>query len=171
MDQNGPNPVTVREFEEVDLESLLSDAGPRDLVHHRDRSQMHRSGEATYLIAWRDGRPCGRVTVFRRSKYQPVRDMAGDFPEMNALEATPRGLGLGSLLIASAEARATAWGADRIGLAVEHGNVGARRLYERLGYVEWDHGDVVDRWLERDASGVVVREHADRCSYLVTYLT
>ena len=132
---------------------------------------MHDRGEATYLLAWAGDQPCGRATVLHRSKYQRVRDVLGDFPELNGLEATPRGLGIGSRLVAAAEERATALGAARIGLAVEHGNADARRLYERLGYAEWEHGDVVDRWLERDGAGTVLREHADPCSYLVKDLT
>ncbi|TKJ20310.1 hypothetical protein A6V29_08940 [Blastococcus sp. CCUG 61487] len=132
---------------------------------------MHERGEATYLIAWDGDVPCGRVSLFHRSKYERVREVLGDIPEINALEATSRGVGIGSRLIASAEESARTLGATRMGLAVEHGNGGARRLYERLGYVEWEHGDVVDRWVERDGDGTVVREHADLCSYLVRRLT
>lgn len=128
---------------------------------------MQERGEATYLLAWNGDLPCGRVTVFNRSKYERVRDLMGEFPELNALEVDPRGLGIGSQLIASAEDHAKALGAQRIGLAVGHENVAARRLYERRGYVTWPHGDLVDHWLERDRGGTVVREHADLCSYLV----
>jgi hypothetical protein len=32
-------------------------------------------------------------------------------------------------------------------------NPNARRLYERLGYVDWDHGTVVGTWVERDHHG------------------
>jgi RimJ/RimL family protein N-acetyltransferase len=73
----------------------------------------------------------------------------------------------GPRIIAAAEERAGDLGAHRIGLAVEHGNGAARRLYERLGYLRWPGPDVVDRWAERDGGGRVVREHADPCSYLV----
>lgn len=128
---------------------------------------MQERGEATYLVAWRDGVPCGRGTLLHRSKYPSVRALLGDVPELNAVEATPPGLGTGARLVAAAEAHARGTGAERVGLAVAHANTGARRLYVRLGYVEWDHGDVVDRWPERDADGAVVREHADPCSYLV----
>ena len=171
MDRSTAARVTVRPFRPGDLPRLLVGAGPRDRFHHGERSRMHERGVATYLLAWDGGRPCGRVTLFHRSTYEQVRDVLGDFPELNGLEATPHGLGIGSRLIAAAEAAATALGARRVGLAVEHGNADARRLYERLGYVEWEHGEVVDRWQERDGSGTVVREHADPCSYLVKALT
>lgn len=161
--------VTVGPFRPDDLSRLLQDAGLRERFHHDERSGMHQRGEATYLLAWDGALPCGRVTLLHRSKYERVREVLGDVPELNGLEATPGRLGIGSTLVTAAEAQATTLGAHRIGLAVEHGNAGARRLYERLGNVEWEHGDVVDRWQERDADadGDVVREHADPCSYLV----
>ena len=170
MDRSIAARVTVRRFRPVDLSRLQDGAGPRDRFHHDERSGMHERGEATYLLAWDGDLPCGRVTLFHRSKYARVRVVLGDFPELNALEATPRGLGICSRLIAAAEAQATALRARRVGLAVEHGNADARRLYERLGYVQWEHGDVIDRYPERDAVGTVVREHADPCSYLVKHL-
>ena len=171
MDRSIAATVTVGPFRSGDLPRLLVGAGPRDRFHHGERSRMHERGEATYLLAWDGELPCGRVTLFHRSKYEQVRDALGNFPELNALEATPRGRGIGSKLVAAAEARTTAVGAHRIGLAVDHGNVAARRLYERLGYVEWEHGDVVDRYAERDGSGRVVAEHADLGAYLVKELT
>jgi len=171
MDRSIAARVTVRQFHPEDLPRLLVGAGPRDRFHHGERLRMQERGEAAYLLAWDGDRPCGRVTLFHRSKYERVRDLLGDVPELNGLEATPRGSGTGSRLIAAAEARATALGARRVGLAVEHGNADARRLYARLGYLEWAHGYVIDRWFERDGGGTVVREHADLCSYLVKDLT
>lgn len=167
MDRSTAASVIVRPIRPGDLSRLLPDAGPRDRFHHAERSGMHERGEATYFLAWDGDRTCGRVTLFHRSKYERVREVLGDFPELNALEAAPPGVGIGSKLVAAAEERATSLGAHRIGLAVEHGNADARRLYERLGYVEWEHGDVIDRWQEREAGGAAVREHADPCSYLV----
>lgn len=61
-------------------------------------------------------------------------------------------------------------GQSLIGLAVEHENVRARQLYERLGFRDWRNGDVVDRWNERDATGVIVGEHRDACAYLIKSL-
>ncbi|RBY78460.1 GNAT family N-acetyltransferase [Blastococcus sp. TF02-09] len=171
MDRTAAAGVVVRPFRSGELPRLLVGAGPRDRFHHVERSGMHERGEATYLVAWDGDLPCGRGTVFHRSRYEQVRQVLGDVPELNALEAIPRGVGIGSRLVAAAEECATALGAHRLGLAVERGNVAARRLYERLGYVEWEHGDVVDRWLERDESGTAIREHADLCGYLVKELT
>jgi ribosomal protein S18 acetylase RimI-like enzyme len=48
---------------------------------------------------------------------------------MNALEAEPQGSGVGTKLIEAAERLAHSAGGTVIGLAVERGNTGARRLY------------------------------------------
>lgn len=89
---------------------------------------------------------------------------------MNALEARPQGQGIGTATIGAAENEAARRGASVVGLAVEVDNDGARRLYERLGYVQWGHGLVIDRWTERDDRGEVVREHADECFYFTKRL-
>lgn len=96
-----------------------------------------------------------------------MRRLLGRFPELNALEATPQGEGIGSQIIACAEGVARSMDQSLIGLAVERENVRARQLYERLGFRDWGDCDVVDRWNERDAFGVVVGDHADVCVYLI----
>jgi hypothetical protein len=37
-------------------------------------------------------------------------------------------------------------------------NSDARRLYERLGYVDWGHGTIVGSWVDRDHDGPPVIE-------------
>ena len=140
------------------------------MARHRERWAMQQRGEARYLVAWRAGEPVGRVTVLGESKYVPVRDRLGSLVEMNALEATPQGQGVGTRLIHAAEADARAGGARWMGLAVAPDNPGAQRLYERLGYRDWGHAEVLDEWTERDAEGAVVAEHRTPCRYLVKAL-
>jgi len=101
---------------------------------------------------------------------QAVVKGVADFPEMNALEADPAGQGTGTAIIEAAEALSASRGARRIGLAVEIDNDGARRLYERLGYTDWGHGRVIDRWTERGDNGEPIEEHADECFYLTKLL-
>lgn len=101
--------VSVRVCDEEDFRRLTTSAEGRDLVHHRERWEMQQRREATYLVAWRAERPCGRVTLLHSSKYDNVRQTIGDFPEMNALEATPRSHGIGSAIIQAAERHARSW--------------------------------------------------------------
>jgi RimJ/RimL family protein N-acetyltransferase len=70
-------------------------------------------------------------------------------------------------MIAAAESLAASWARTVIGLAVEPVNTGARRLYERLGYQQWDGDQVIDEWTEEDADGHVIATHRDPCVYLV----
>jgi hypothetical protein len=66
---------------------------------------------------------------------------------------------------------AGARGLAHVGLAVERTNHGARRLYERRGYVEWSHGEVVDDWDELANDGTVLAHHREICAYLVLQRT
>jgi hypothetical protein len=84
----GAMSLTVRPIREGDLPRLVAQGNARDRAHHEERSQMQARGEATYLVAWRDDRACGRVTLLHQSKYETVRELLNAFPEMNALEAS-----------------------------------------------------------------------------------
>jgi hypothetical protein len=57
----------------------------------------------------------------------------------------------------------------RLILAVGVDNPNARRLYERLGYVDWDHGTIVGTWVERDHDGPPVAL-SETCHVLVKRL-
>ena len=163
--------VDVQPCSPEDMDRLAACGLPATVMaHHDERWAMQQRGEARYLLAWRGGEPVGRVSLLRESKYRPVRARFEDLVEMNALEATPQGQGIGTAVIRAAEASALDGGARWMGLAVAPDNVGALRLYARLGYRDWGHGDVVDEWTERDEHGSVVAEHRTPCRYLVKEL-
>jgi aminoglycoside 6'-N-acetyltransferase len=62
-----------------------------------------------------------------------------------------RGHGVGTELMAAAEAWARTAGAERMTLGMDAANTGARRLYERLGYTVW--GLELDKPIEPDRGG------------------
>jgi ribosomal protein S18 acetylase RimI-like enzyme len=64
--------------------------------------------------------------------------------------------GIGAALIRAAEGTARRLGHDRISLTVGRDNPDARRLYERLGYVDWARGPVVGTWQEPGHDGMPV---------------
>ncbi len=150
----------------IDLLERL-DQSQLDLAHHRERWDLQQQGLAIYLTAWQQDQVVGRMTLLKESKYQPIRDAFPGYWEMNALEARPQGRGVGTVLINTAEQWVAESGGPGLGVGVGPDNNGARRLYERLGYVEWSEGRVIDEWDERDESGRLVRAHADECLYLL----
>jgi GNAT superfamily N-acetyltransferase len=153
------------------LQRLLDlGATPRELMHHWERWGWQQQGRAVYLLAWREGWPVGRTTLTRASKYPTVRDTYRCLGEMNALEATPQGEGIGTAIIGAAEVTASAAGASWLGLAVCLDNVDAKALHERLGYTDWGRGEVIDEWNEPEGFGRPGRRHADPCNYLVKRL-
>jgi GNAT superfamily N-acetyltransferase len=141
------------------------------LRHHEEQFAAQERGWCDYLLALDDrGRVVGHAVVRMYSKYERVIDSLGRFPEVNGLAAYPTGQGTGSALLAASVQVAERRGASIAGLAVELSNVNARRLYERHGFVEWDHGEVIDDWEELDEDGKVVVRHHDVCAYFVLEL-
>lgn len=81
---------------------------------------------ADFLLVERDGAAVGRLYLQRTAPEHLLVDIA--------LDASVRGMGVGAALIGWAQDEARARGRC-MRLHVEHGNHGARRLYERLGFV------------------------------------
>jgi len=165
--------VDIRRVTSEDLDALVvRDPRPGAQHHERERFAAQERGERAYLVAWKDGEVVGRTTLCWRSSYQPVRDALGDFPEINGLAAWPQGAGIGTLIVAECERIAVEEvGVLRVGLGVGLDNPRARRLYERLGYVDWGGEELTDLWDERDEHGNVLVSHRDPCRYLVHDLT
>lgn len=107
-----------------------SDADKRDfLAQQFDAQRRHylqAYAEVDFLAVCEAGAPVGRLYLQRRPPAHLVVDISL-FPGM-------RGRGLGSTLLRAAQAQAMA---DHCGMTLhvlQH-NAGARRLYERLGFV------------------------------------
>jgi ribosomal protein S18 acetylase RimI-like enzyme len=157
----------VRRCTGADLVTLR-EIGAEGLRHHEARFAAQERGWCDYLLAVdSDASFVGHVVVRNHSKYEPVLAHLGVVPEVNGLAAYPTGRGTGTALLDAAETVAVRRGASCIGLAVELSNHGARRLYERRGYAEWGHGEVIDDWEELANDGTVVARHRDVCAYLV----
>ena len=114
----------------------------RDL--YRRTWQDHQARRRLMLVADLQGFPIGQVWV---------DVMPSEYAYLYALRvmAPLQGLGLGTRLIASAEAVAKSHGYRHIHLAVEKGNEQARRLYERLGFTIFSQR--VDAWSYTDHHG------------------
>ncbi len=104
----------------------------------------HQAGRRLMLVADLNGFPVGQVWL---------DVIPSDYAYLYALRVMEplQGVGIGSRLIASAEALARSHSYRQIQLAVEKSNARARRLYERLGYRVFSQR--VDVWSYTDHHG------------------
>ncbi len=104
----------------------------------------HQAGRRLMLVADLNGFPVGQVWV---------DVIPTDYAYLYALRVMEplQGTGIGTHLIASAEALARGHSYRQIQLAVEKTNTRARRLYERLGYRIFSQR--VDVWSYTDQHG------------------
>jgi GNAT superfamily N-acetyltransferase len=125
-----------------------------------------RAGGGVLLVAWLDGWPVGDVFLDRGPAEEPqIRRWLPGVPRLNHLEVLGplQRRGIGTALLRVGEATARKLGHRRVALGVGVDNPGARRLYERLGYIDWGHGSIVGRYLDRDHEGppVTITETID----------
>jgi GNAT superfamily N-acetyltransferase len=105
-----------------------------------DRLERQRRDECIYLVAWEGGTPVGQALLHRRrpAALAVWEATVDSLPYLEDVFVVPewRNRGIGTALLEAAERAAAANGAAAVTLAVSTGNSGARRLYERLGYVD-----------------------------------
>lgn len=146
--------LEIRSGSDADLEAFVAALGQRD--YFTDRLARQQDGRGVLLAAWLDGRPVGNGFLsWEPADHPEIRRHLPDVPELGHLEVIGPlwGRGIGTALIQAAEDTARQFGHDRLILGVGVDNPDARRLYERLGYVDWDHGTIVGSWVERDHDG------------------
>ncbi len=156
--------MVIRQASEADLGPLAEVLGQPGFF--TDRLTTQRGGGGVLLVAWLDGRPVGDVFLTWEPADEPeVRRWLPGVPRLVHLEVVGpfQRRGIGTALIRAGEDLARRLGHDRLAIGVGVGNLGARRLYERLGYVDWGHGTVVGTWEEQDHGGppVTVSETID----------
>ena len=122
--------VTIRACEARDLEHFGTFGGPLHVQYCRDEFARGPAALAILVAVDSDDAPIGKVHL-------DFEQHRGDgIAALNAAVVTPplQGVGIGTELMRAAEAFVCERGYHAIVLGVEDSNVGARRLYERLGY-------------------------------------
>ncbi len=130
----------IRPAEEADLPLLIRTFGRADLYRAWLAEQC--AGDGTLLTAWLGGELIGSVHLSLLPAREPeIRRALPGVPLLFRLFVVEahRGRKVGSALVAEAERRLDLLGYRRVALGVAVDNRRARRLYERLGYVEWEH--------------------------------
>jgi ribosomal protein S18 acetylase RimI-like enzyme len=134
-----------------------------------DRFARQQTGHGELLVARQKGTPVGVVYLWLAPAEEPeLRQHLPGVPLLNHLEvaAGHRNQGIGTAIIGHAEARVRAAGRRAIALGIRLDNVDAARLYKRLGYVEWEHGELATHYVVFLADGGEDR-HPEMCRILV----
>ena len=115
--------LQVRRCSAVDVEVLSAAEAPGADIAVKQFARQSR-GESLYLVAWIGKDPVGSGEL-----------LFGSTPELRNLHVNEdrRGQGIGSALLDEAERSSAGAGVLSVGVSVE--NTGARRLYERRGYL------------------------------------
>jgi GNAT superfamily N-acetyltransferase len=146
--------MEIRRASGADLAALVAVFGDRHFF--TDRLARQHAGHGVLLVAWLDNRPVGDVFLDCGPADEPeVRRHLPGVPRLVHLEVDGQlwRRGIGSALIRAGEDAARWLGHLRLALGVGLDNPHARRLYERLGFVDWGHGTVVGTWQDRDHDG------------------
>ncbi len=161
----------IRPARRTDLNDLVKALGQEMFFTDRIGRMRHNLGEL--LVAFVDEVPVGDVYLWCEPVEEvEVAEAFPGVPMLNHLEVAAgwQGQGIGTQLVRAAEDAARRRGHDRVVLGVGVDNPDARRLYERLGYVDWGQGPVVARWTEPDGRGGV-REASLTCDTMIASLT
>lgn len=172
MDEQGFQ-FTIQPLEasQVDILERVFSPESRSRFHFR-RYEVQQRGEGVYLIAWLAQFPIGHFLLRWSGPADPrvmayIDVQASAFLEAGETLVAYRRKGVATALIGEAERLAREKGCRRIGLEVASvDNPEARRLYERLGYVDWGHGAFLHSWeyINRDGNSATEAE-------TVTYLS
>jgi GNAT superfamily N-acetyltransferase len=164
--------LAIKPAEDSQIDLLEKEFSPDTLSKsHYKRYDVQKRGEGVYLIAWHDHTPVGHFLLrwsgpddARVMKYVDVTHSA--FLEAGATSVAYRRKGIATALIREAERLARAKGCTQIGLSVgSTDNPDAKRLYEKLGYVDWGRGEFLISWEYIDKHG----NHGTE-SEVVTYM-
>lgn len=156
----------VRPARSADLKPFVQALGDHGFL--RDRLDRQRNGLGVLFLAWLGSRPAGTVYLWlERAEEPPIRWHLPGVPLITHLEVAPelRNRGIGQALVGAVEQHLVEEGHERVALAVRTDNADAARLYARLGYQDWGHGDVTCYAL-RPLRGGGVLEEPERCHVL-----
>lgn len=156
----------VRPARLADLNSFAAALGDREFL--TDRYERQRKGRGVLFLAWLDYRPAGDVYLWlEKAEEALIRWHLPGVPLIMHLEVHRelRNQGIGQALVGAVECHLAEQGHDRVALAVRTDNPDAARLYARLGYRDWGHGEVTCYALRPLAGGGVLEE-PERCHVL-----
>jgi ribosomal protein S18 acetylase RimI-like enzyme len=158
---------SVRQARSADLDSFAAALGDRGFF--TDRYERQQKGLGELYLARLGPRPAGAVYLWREEAEElPIRNHLPGIPLITHLVVRRdlRRQGIGTTLVHAAERRLFETGRYRVALAVQLDNHDAARLYGKLGYRDWGHGEVVCYARTTLRNGAVLEE-PEQCYVLV----
>jgi predicted N-acetyltransferase YhbS len=149
-----PDGLVIRPAARTDYPALV--AAFDQPQYFADRIGRARHNLGVLLVAWIGETPVGSVYLWCETLEEPeLRAAFPGAPLLNHLEVAPdrRNQGIGTALVRACEAAARDRGNEILLLGVGVDNPDARRLYERLGFLDWQRGPIIARWSEPDGAG------------------
>jgi ribosomal protein S18 acetylase RimI-like enzyme len=154
IEERGVGALPINDLLHGDLDKIAWSGDPRHPVMVGRQLDRVGGGDVDYLaVRAPNGWPVGKLGI-DFAKY-PDAGWLWQFATHPGLQ----GLGIGSHLMAGAERRIIGRGRRLARIGVEDANVGARALYERLGYVAL--GPDTDSWERVGADGTSTLHHAE----------
>jgi len=157
----------VRSARSADLEPFAAALGDHEFLI--DRLDRQRKGLGVLFVAWLRYRPAGNVYLWlEEAEERPIRRHLPGVALLTHLQVHNelRNRGVGRTLVRAVEQHLTEKGRERVALAVRTDNPAAARLYRRLDYRDWGHGEVVCYARTTQPDGRVLYE-PERCYVLV----
>jgi GNAT superfamily N-acetyltransferase len=157
----------VRPARSADLKAFAADLADHGFLI--DRLNRQRNGLGVLFLAWLGARPAGDVYLWlEQAEEWPIRRHLPHVALLTHLEVHDelRNRGVGQALVGAVEGYLAEQGRERVALAVRTDNHDAARLYQRLGYQDWGHGEVVCYARTTLPGGGVLME-PERCYVLV----
>jgi GNAT superfamily N-acetyltransferase len=134
--------VEIRPLSEGDYPALAAELGRSHAKYFRRRLPLQTAGKGMIPVAFRKGRPVGAALVLWAEPPEERR-LRLRLPGVPLLyhvfvKEDLRCRGIGTQLLARVHDELRAQGHQQVTLGVDHSNKDARRLYERLGYDNWE---------------------------------
>jgi GNAT superfamily N-acetyltransferase len=134
--------VDIRPLSEKDYPALVAELGRGHAKYFRKQLPLQNAGKGIILVAFRKSRPVGAVLVLwaEPAEERKLRLRLPGVPLLYHVfvKESLRRRGIGTQLLAAVHEELRAHGHRKVTLGVDAVNKDAKRLYERLGYDDWE---------------------------------
>lgn len=161
--------IVIKKVQRGDLKTLNKLLPVNIPNFHEDKIADQESGNSIWLIAWKEGLPVGHLQLrFNGAREKEIRKHIENCPHIESVgvKEGSRRQGIGTALVLKAEKLVQARGFKQAGMAVgATDNPDTKRLYEKLGFKQWQHGVFSSSW--NVIKNGKTQKEIELCTYLV----